>query len=269
MGLVRLIHWNPEEAKKKAKVLIATGYDTVFEIPNIPQLLKDLRNNPPSAVVIDLTRLPSHGRDLAIALRHYKTTRFVPLVFTEGDPEKVARIKEKIPDAVYTTWGRISVSLKHALESPPVNPVKTKSLFDGYSGKPLPQKLGIKESSIVAIIGAPENFRKTLGDLPDDVKFKTVIEGNFELVIWFTRSRKELEDGVSRMADQIDQASIWIAWPKKTSGENTDLTQQLIRDIGLAEGLVDYKVCSIDKTWSGLLFKRRETKKKRPFKIAH
>ena len=81
-----------------------------------------------------------------------------------------------------------------------------------------------------------------------------------DVVLWFVRSRRELEGGVGRMGERLGDGRLWIIWPKKASGVVTDVTQQLVREAGLAAGLVDYKVCSVDATWSGLLFVRRKEK---------
>lgn len=255
MRRVQLIHWNSAEAKQRVEILRSAGFKVAHFLPGVSGPLSELRENPPLAVVIDPTRLPSQGRDVALAIRQYKATRHVPLVFTEGDPEKVARIQKILPDAVYTTWGRIGSSLRRAIAHPPREPV-TPSLLEGYSGTPLPKKLGIKANFVVVLAGAPPGFRKVLGDLPGGVQFRERA-GRCDLTIWFTRSRRELEGRIKRMAAVAGHAPLWIAWPKKTSGLAADLTQQLVRETGLASGLVDYKICAIDATWSGLLFRRR------------
>jgi DNA-binding response OmpR family regulator len=125
MTYVRLIHWNAAEAEERADEIRTAGYDVVCE-PLDQAGLRALRENPPSAVVVDLSRVPSQGRDVALGIRKYKATRHVPLVFVEGDPEKVSRIKELLPDAVYTTWSRIPNSLKRAIAHPPADPVVPK-----------------------------------------------------------------------------------------------------------------------------------------------
>src|SRR5215470_10007304 len=160
MRRIRLIHWKAEEAAERVAKLRAAGYEVDYSELS-PGELRDWRNNPPAAFVIDLSRLPLQGRDVAIALRGYKTTRRTPLVFVEGEPEKVERVKVNLPDAVYTNWGRIRGSLKSAIAKPPVSPVVPASNLAGYSGAPLPKKLGIKPNSTVALVGAPKDFEKT------------------------------------------------------------------------------------------------------------
>ena len=133
---IRLIHWNIAEAEARAAKLQAAGYDVTCG-PINPSAIRELRDNPPSAVVIDLARLPSQGRDLGLLLRKYSTTRHVPLVFVEGEPAKVARVKELLPDAVYTTWGQIRGALKQATTHPPQQVAVPVSTFAAYAGVPL------------------------------------------------------------------------------------------------------------------------------------
>ena len=212
-------------------------------------------------MVIDLSRLPSHGREMGSFLRQRKATRHVPVVFAGGDPEKVERTRKALPDAIYTPWSRIRSTLKRALARPPADPVVPPPVMEGYSGTPLPKKLGIKEGSVVALAGAPKGFEKTLGRLPDGVTIRRQVRGRCDRVVWFVKSRKDLERGVERMGRALsEKGGLWIAWPKKASGVATDLTQSDVRRIGLASGLVDYKICAIDATWSGLLFARRKDK---------
>jgi CheY-like chemotaxis protein len=257
---VRLIHWNADEAKQRAKILRAAGYEVVHKIQNGPELLRDLRTRPPTAVVVDLSRLPSHGRDVGLAVRQSKATRHTPIVFVGGEPEKAARVKSLLPDAAFTSWNRIRSALKQAIAHPPANPVRPDSLLAGYSGTPLPKKLGIKANSVVALEGAPAGFRKTLGDLPEGVAVEDDARGPCDIILWFVRSREELAREMKAMAARTGAGRLWIIWPKKASGMDTDVRENDVRSIGMAAGLVDFKVCAVDATWSGLAFTRRKTK---------
>ena len=128
----------------------------------------------------------------------------------------------------------------------------------GYSGTPLPRKLGIKEGAVVLLIGAPGGFEKTLGDLPVGVRLVRRTTAAPDLTLWFPAARRELERDVRRRGiAATEKGGIWIAWPKKASGVVTDLTETHVREAGLANGLVDFKICAIDATWSGLRFARR------------
>jgi hypothetical protein len=210
-------------------------------------------------VVIDLSRVPSQGRDLGLHLRKYKATRHVPLVFVGGAPAKVTRIRELLPDAVYTTWDDIGTALPAAIENPPADPVVPESTMAGYSGTPLPKKLGIKPNSTVALHGAPAGFEGTLGELPEGV---TVTRGPVavaEVTLWFVTSEEDLVAGIETMFPAAKNGGLWIIWPKKASGVVSDLSQTMVRRTGLNAGLVDFKVAAVDATWSGLRFTQRRT----------
>lgn len=261
---VQLIHWNAEEAAQRAERLAALGYAVEHELTGGSAFIRQLGTNPPAAIVIDLSRLPSQGRDVALLLRKRTGTRHVPLVFVGGDPAKVARVKELLPDAIYGSWAQMGDALQEAITSPPSNPVVPQSQFAAYASKPLSEKLGIKDQTVVGLVGAPEGFRAALGELPEGVRVHEQADEapdwRGRLTIWFTQSLEELERRIGRMVRLAEDGALWIAWPKQTSGEATDLTQQRIREVGLAAGLVDYKICSIDETWSGLLFTKRRSK---------
>lgn len=256
MGRIQLIHWNKDEARERSERLTGLGYDVAWELSSGPDLLRKLKDDPAAAVVIDLSRLPSHGREIGVTLRHQRATRLIPLIFVEGDLEKVAIIKGLLPDAVYTTWGRIRSSLKRAIAHPPTAPVVPESVFAAYAGRPLAAKLGIKAGSTVALLNAPRGFRKLLDPLPDGVRFRASL-GSCDLAVWFVRTLRDLENRIEQTASQATGSPIWIAWPKQTSPLAGDLTEKSVRKTGLEAGLVDFKVCAIDSTWSGLLFKRR------------
>lgn len=259
MHKIRFFHWHPREAEERGERIRSAGYEVDHAPPN-PRTLSDLRKNPPAAVVVDLERLPAQGRDIGIMLRTHKSTQSVPLVFVGGKPEKVSGVEKLLPDAVYTPWSRIKSALKRAIAFPPTEPVTHDSAFAGYAGTPLPKKLGIKESSTVALVGAPDDFEKTLGNLPDDVVLRRRASAGCDLIIWFTKSSKDLERRFLRYGTLTGKGGLWVVWPKKTSGVKTDLTQAVVRKTGLALGLVDYKVCSVDATWTGLRFTIRKKK---------
>ena len=258
MEKVRLIHWNQAESGERAERIRSAGYEVFYHPLEGADGLKQLRKDPPAVFVIDLSRLPAQGRDVAMVLRSYKATRTVPLVFVDGVPEKVERIKKVLPDAVYTTWDNIDSSLKQALALPLSNPVVPKSLFDVYSSTPLLKKLGIKAGATVNFINAPKDFEQTLGDLPEGVTlYRSVLEKN-DLIIWFVKSQCDLELNIQKIYDITSQGGVWIVWPKKTSDVESDLSQTIVRETGLANGLVDYKICAFDKIWSGLKFSRKK-----------
>ena len=119
---------------------------------------------------------------------------------------------------------------------------------------PLYKRLGIKPGYSVSLVGAPPGFRQTLGELPEKVVVRDGVRGQSNLTLWFARSRTELEERLQRMKVFSKNAGLWIIWPKQTSQLQTDLGQPVVREAGIAAGMVDFKICSIDKTWSGLRF---------------
>lgn len=207
--------------------------------------------------VIDLSRLPSHGRDVALAMREAKSTRHVPIVFVDGAPDKVARVRSSLPDATFTSWRGIRGALKKAIAKPPANPVVPVSSLAGYSGTPLPKKLGIREGFTVALVDAPDGFEAVLGALPDSVRLLRNPRAARDLTLWFVRDVRSLEKKIDSMRVHGDPG-LWICWPKKTSALASDIGEQIVRDAGLARGIVDYKVCAVDETWSGLKFAKRK-----------
>ena len=132
----------------------------------------------------------------------------------------------------------------------------------GYSGTPLPKKLGIKPGSGVALLGAPPGFAETtLGALPEGATIREDSRSAFDVGLLFARSKADLARRFPAAARAMaDPGALWILWPKKASGVVTDLGENAVRDFGLAAGLVDYKVAAIDATWSGLCFARRKAR---------
>lgn len=257
MSRIVLIHWNAAEAEERAAGLRRAGHKVSCYADQGGVGLRAFQENPPAAFVIDLGRLPSHGRAVATFLRQQKATRFVPLVFVAGEPEKVARTRELLPDAVFTHWNRVRGALRQALRKPPANPVVPGTMA-GYSGTPLPKKLGIRPGSAVALLGAPAGFRRTLGALPKNVRLEQQARGRAHLILLFARSRADLKRHFpAAVRTMAERGGLWIVWPKKASGVATDLTQSAVRTFGLRAGLVDYKICALDQTWSGLCFARR------------
>ena len=123
----------------------------------------------------------------------------------------------------------------------------------GYSGTPLPRKLGMKEGSRVAVLSAPDDFDTTLGPLPDGLVVRRRLRGPLDVVVFFTTSRAKLERRIDALRAALDPAGrLWVAWPKRASGVATDVTENVVREIALAHRLVDRKVAAVDATWSGL-----------------
>jgi len=258
MGRIQLIHWKAEEAPERLARIEDAGHEAGYTPAGGPPLLRALREGNPDAVVVDLSRIPSQGRDAAMAIRRQKATRHIPLVFVEGEAEKVERVKQVLPDAVYSSWEDVGAAIREAVESAPADPA-VPGAMDGYSGTPLPKKLGIRPAATVALLDAPKGFEKTLGALPEGVRVKRQARGSADVVLLFARSQAEMARRFP-VAGRVlaERGRLWLVWPKKASGVQTDLTQVTVRSLGMGSGFVDYKISAIDETWSGLCFARKD-----------
>jgi hypothetical protein len=257
---VVLVHWSDTELGARADRIAAAGYEVQSLAEMTPAVLKGLTTRPPQALVIDLSRLPSHGRRVGEVAREQRSLRSVPLVFVDGGKEKVAQVRHALPDAIYTSWRGIKGALSRAIaRSPdPAMPVRAPA---GYSGTPLPKKLGIRAHTTVALVGAPEGFETVLGALPDGVTVRHDLRRPAAMAIFFVRDGRAYEGVLPTLTSVLDSGGGgWIAWPKQASGIDSDLNENIIRDVALANGLVDIKVCAIDSTWSGLRIARRRVK---------
>ena len=255
MARIRLIHWNGPEGRERKLRLASLGHQAEFDDEEWPGLGRKIRADPPDVYLIDLSRLPSHGREVALWVRARKDTRHVPIVFVDGDPAKVARLKTILPDATYTTWGRLKTAIPRALVRKPASPVLPPPSI--YSGRSVVEKLGVKPGMRVGLLGSPAGFADTLKDLPPAVTFTAKPAPECDLFLVFLRSRRELEAQLMAVSRVAARQTAWFAWPKKASAVKTDLDGNVVREAGLSAGWVDFKVCSIDDTWSGLAFKKR------------
>jgi CheY-like chemotaxis protein len=260
---VTLICWSATEGKQHAGWLQQRGFKVKLEVESRggPAILRRLRENSPDALIIDLGRLPMQGRDVGLAIRTGKQTRHVPLVFVDGEPSKVERVRQTLPDAVYTSWAGVAAALKRAIAKPNPNPVVPSSNLAGYSGTPLPNKLGIKPNVSMVLLEEPEGFVEIVEPLPSGVEITRCLTPATGVAIWFVRSATALASRIDSVAGQVKAAKscrLWIAWAKRTSRLASDVNENLVRTAALAAGLVDYKVAAIDADWSGLLFAPRK-----------
>lgn len=174
----------------------------------------------------------------------------MPIVFAGGEEEQVARIRNLLPDATYAPWASVATALKTAK---PIEKPVVPSTMDAYSQTELEPKLGVRDGTTVLLLGAPERFGKALR------RAKLVDEGSAQLVILFTPSvaglARDFEDAKEAIAPG---GTLWICWPKKASGVQSDLDQTVVRRYAMDRGLVDFKVAAIDSTWSGLRFSRKK-----------
>ena len=133
----------------------------------------------------------------------------------------------------------------------------------GYSGTPLPKKLGIAEGASVAVIGAPKNYAALVAPLPTGAKIVKKVPKDAAFVHVFATERAELARQLASLRKGIAQNGVvWVSWPKKSAKVETDITEDVIRELALPIGFVDVKVCAVDETWSGLkLMIRRDQRR--------
>jgi hypothetical protein len=132
----------------------------------------------------------------------------------------------------------------------------------GYSGTPLPKKLGIVEGSALVLIGAPSGV---IQELPADVSVKRQARGSADVVVAFFTRRRDFERRIGSLSKVIfPDGGLWVAWPKRASGVETDMHEGVLREVALPLGLVDNKVCAIDEVWTGMrVVWRRERRERR------
>lgn len=259
-GQIVLFYPGPaDEAKQRAEQLRGAGYVvSVAGRMSGTDLRRYMDRGHPEAVVIDLSRVPSEGEGAALHLLSYRPTRQVPIIFVDGAPEKVARVRKNVPEAVFTTAALLTEIVAKALAAGPRQVAPgPRSVFDPYRGVSLAKKLGIKPGSVVALVRPPDGFEHLLPDLPTGAELRKDNRGRRDLTILFVTAVADLDAEIPRALARLGPDGLWIAWPKKTSGRSTDLSHSVVQRAGLAAGLMDYKLCSIDETWSALRFTRR------------
>lgn len=256
---VHLVHWDPVDARARVAALTALGHAVTWldGVTGTP-LMRALRASGADLFLLDLSRRPSHSREVAMALRRSPATRATPIVAAGGDAEAVARLRALLPDVPCAAWGRMRTVLPKALRTAPAAPIVPREHL--LSGRPLAQKLGLAAGDRMAVVAAPPGFGTQLEPLPDGARLRATADRSATRFLWFVRSRRELDAAVARLAALVTTQVAWLAWPKAASGTPTDVNGNHVREAGLAAGLVDFKVCSIDPTWSGLAFTRRRSR---------
>lgn len=253
---IRLVCWNPEVAGEHAATLERAGFTVNAEPLSTSRLAGQFAADPPAAIVIDLDRLPSHGRAVGEFLRRAKSTRHIPLVFAGGSQDKVTAIRQTLPDAQFTDWKAAAKAVKAAMKTAPVVPVVPKQR--DYQATSLAQKLGLKANLRCALIGAPEAFEEHLDDVPDGVEFLRKLTKDTPLTLWWLRTRAEMEMAADLASVRLPQgANVWFIYPKKAGAIKADFNAYDLRAACLAVGLVDFKICAVDANWTGMKFARK------------
>ena len=268
---VRLICWNEADASARAAGLRHAGYRVIADPPeNAGGMVRYFRELAPDAVVIDLDRLPSHGRELGLSLRASKSTSHLRLVFAGGLPAKIELVRAAIPDAIFTPWNDgVAAAIERAIAQPdsPRLPSREPSRKTGPGS--LERKLDIKPQTHFVIVSVNRNENALLDELltsvPEEAIRQRRIDATTTLALFPVATRRDLLRAFEQARSSLPlKASLWIVHPKQTSRLAGDFNQDDVREAGLAHGFVDYKVCAVDKDWSALKFARRGITKAKP-----
>jgi CheY-like chemotaxis protein len=251
------VHWRPAEAASLIDAVRTAGFDPEYDGEmNGPAISRAIRARLPDAVLIDLSRLPSHGREIGIWLRGIKATRHIPLVFVNGEEEKLERVRKDLPDAAYATAANLKDVLKTSCRVEARDPLVPPQMIDRYKEKPAAQKLGIAADSTVALMNAPRGYTDALGELPEGVELFEDPRSVHTVTLWFILDLETLIAALPRMRAIAAKTKLWIVWRKAKEGR---ISQNAIREAAIEGGLVDYKICSLDAHWSGILFARKKS----------
>ena len=258
MPHLRLLHWKASEAAGILDQLRKADYSVDYDEQYSPALMKQWRESPPDAFVIDLSRLPSHGREIAIALRRSSKMRHVPVVFTNGADEKIEKTRALLPDASYCTSKNLISCLKQIINKPVIHPVQPVSMMDRYGSRSVAQKLGVKSGSTIMLIDPPRDFAKISANFPIGIQFEGDNGGRSDVTLCFIHTIDDLGPTLSRIRTLAANTKLWILWRKKSSPQHAGVTEPLVRSTAIDLGLVDYKICSVSESWSAMAFARKK-----------
>lgn len=257
MARVRLQHWKESEAQPLLRALRAAGHQVDYT--HEPQSnVRYIRDTKPEVIVIDLSRSPAHGRELAVYLRGTKSTRHIPIIFVDGDPEKVQKIRDLIPDAEYTTLAKVAASVKRAITKPPTTPIIPPQMMERTASRTTTQKMGIAPNSRVALIDPPSDYARVLGELPEGVSLEEDPQDVLPVTVWFVRDPDDYVRALPKKRNLAARSKFWIVWPK---GQRDGINGNFIREAALQLGLVDYKICSVNEVWTAMVFAMKKSAK--------
>ncbi len=266
---LRLVCWNGSDAQRHAADLRRDGYRVSAEpLANPGGAVRYFRELDPDVIVIDLDRLPSHGRELGMSLRASKSTCHLRLVFAGGLAAKIDAIRTALPGAIFAPWEDAPAAIKRAMVQAPAPRLRSRELPRATGPGALERKLDIKPQTRFAIL-APSCEGAWLSELLTSVPQGAVeqrrLDGSTTLALFVVSSRRELVHAFAQAGTSLPpSASLWIVHPKQTSLLAADFNQDDVREAGLSRGFVDYKVCAVDKDWSALKFARRAITKAKP-----
>jgi hypothetical protein len=239
-----VVHREPAEAALLAGRLRDRGIDAHPYLSLGSRGFREIRANPPDAILIDLTRAPSYGKAIGALLRENKTLRTIPLILLEGDPVKTKATARVLPGAAVTDLARLPEVLAEC--RPCADPAPPRP-----SRRSIAAKLGI--DGTVTLLNPPEGW-----SLPLSGKTSVVPVEQGAVVLFWARNEAALARELPGLAGIPGKGRrLWLLWPKRTSKVVTNLTMPRVREIAIQNGLVDYKVCAVDEVWSGMAVGQR------------
>jgi len=167
----------------------------------------------------------------------------------------VDAVKAVIPDAVYTQTSSLGPILRKACKGKVADPVVPPSAVERFKTKTAAQKLGIVAASTAAVIDPPRDYATVLGNMPEGVEIVEDPDAVQPVTLWFIRDSEAMLAGLRRMRAIAPKTKLWILWPK---AQTNRFREGSIRELGIEHGLVDYKICSVNEQWSGILFARKK-----------
>ncbi|MDX2269717.1 MAG: hypothetical protein NW208_16575 [Bryobacter sp.] len=248
MARVLLFHWKEEEAEERVDRLRSWGHAVAWRGMRGKEEVRvtSARQFGAEVVVFDLSRMPVYSKYQAELIRKAKSTAHIPFVFVEGQAEKVKELKAIYPGEKFTKWGRLEAVLKAMKPGvlPRALPEQTKP------ERQLWQKLGMKDGMRVWLGEAPQGFERALGQYPETVEF---VEGAqaAKLYLQFLEDMGSPGEALEQIVQQARQAPVWVFYAKGVLKMND------LRNLLLDAGLVDYKICSVNERWAGILVREK------------
>jgi hypothetical protein len=177
-------------------------------------------------------------------------------VFCQGELDKIEKTRALLPDAIYCEFSKLRGSLRRALLAPPVEATVPLAMMQRYARRTTAQKLGIEGAGAVSVIDAPRDFLAVLGDLPAGVEFTEDERAPAAVTLCFVQDLPCLQARMSELRPRARTGKLWFCWRKGKAAAG-GVSDSSIRAPGISLGLVDYKVCSLNQIWSGMLFALR------------
>jgi predicted metal-dependent hydrolase len=221
--------------------------------------IKKLAERGLNCIMISLQYAPSMGRDIGIYLRKYKLTRHVPMIFLNGNEEAVAGVRKLLPDAFYICQDELKNQLPSIIEVRNETPVIPDTIFEAYKDVPLEKKLGLIKGMRILIVNSPLDFTEKFNEY--NLNFVEEISKNNDMIFWFLSTQEQISDQLHHILPVIGKGGIWMFWQKKQPKWIPYFNEVMVRKLGMDNGLVDYKICSVDSEWTGLKFSIRKKPK--------